>query len=107
MEEGAEGLEKIVTTDHTQQLPPGTAIGMAIGAEIPPAHPAAIGTVRVRAEMVPGVHLALTATGGGDPWRWRSRGSDQGAGGACSHATHWGLWVRPANDFGSLERGRR
>jgi hypothetical protein len=51
---------------------------MAIGAEIPPAHPAAIGTVRVRAEMVPGVHLALAATGGGEPWRWRSRGSDQG-----------------------------
>jgi hypothetical protein len=24
-------------TDDTQQLPPGTAIGMAIGAEIPPA----------------------------------------------------------------------
>src|SRR5215470_7272143 len=51
---------------------------MAIGAEIPPAYPAMIGTVRVRAEMVPGVHLALAATGGGDPWRWRSRGSDRG-----------------------------
>ena len=78
MEERAEGLQKIATTDDAQQLPPGTAIGMAIGAEIPPAHPAAIGTVRVRAEMVPGVHLALAATGGGDPWRWRSRGSDRG-----------------------------
>ena len=51
---------------------------MAIGAEIPPADPAAIGTIRVWAEMVPGVHLALAATGGGDPWRWRSRGSDRG-----------------------------
>src|SRR5512145_2736391 len=78
MKERAKGFEKIAATDHTQQLPPGTAIGMAIGAEIAPAHPAAIGTVRVRADMVPGVHLALAATGGGEPWRWRSRGSDQG-----------------------------
>jgi len=78
MEEGAEGLEKIATTDDTQQLPPGTAIGMTIGAEIPPAHPAPRGTVWVRAELVPGVHLALAARGGGDPWRWRSRGSDRG-----------------------------
>src|SRR5712691_9753120 len=30
-----------------------------------------------------------------------------GADSACSHATHWGVWVRPANDFGSLERVRR
>jgi hypothetical protein len=80
---------------------------MVIGAEIPPAHPTAIGTGRVRAEMVPGVHRALAATGGGDPWRWRSRGSDRGAGGACAHASQWGLWVSPANDCGSLERRRR
>jgi hypothetical protein len=80
---------------------------MTIGAEIPPAHPAPRGTVWVRAELVPGVHLALAARGGGDPWRWRSRGSDRGAGGAGSHATQWGLWVSPANDCGSLERGRR
>jgi hypothetical protein len=78
MKERAKGFEKIATTHYTQQLPPGTAIGMAMGPEIPPAHPAPIGTVRVRAEMVPGVHLALAATGGGDPWRWRSRGSDRG-----------------------------
>src|SRR5262249_43344105 len=77
VKERAKGLEKVATADHTQQLPPGTAIGMAIGAEIPPAHPVPIGTVGVRAEMVPGVHLALAATGGGDPWRWRSRGSDR------------------------------
>jgi len=34
MEEGAEGLQKIAMTDPTQQLPPGTPMGMAIGAEI-------------------------------------------------------------------------
>jgi hypothetical protein len=44
MEERAEHLKNIVTTDHTQP-PPGTAIGMAVGAEITPADPAPIGTV--------------------------------------------------------------
>jgi hypothetical protein len=68
---------RVFFREATQQLPPGTAIGMAIGAEIPPAHPATIGTVWVRAEMVPGVDLPLAATGGGDPWRGRSRGNDR------------------------------
>jgi hypothetical protein len=77
MQDGTEGLEKRATTHDTQQLPPGTTTGMAIGTEIAPAHPATIGTVWVWAEMVPGVHLALAATGGGDPWRWRSRGNDR------------------------------
>ena len=76
----AEGLEKIATTDHTQQLPPGTATGMAIGAEIAPAHPAPIGTVRVRAEMRRGVDLTA-APSRQDDARWRSGGGVR-AGGA-------------------------
>ena len=35
MKERPEGLEKIAATGDALQLPPGTAIGMAIGAEIP------------------------------------------------------------------------
>src|SRR5262252_5571602 len=31
----SESLEKIVATGHAQELPPGTTIGMAVGAEIP------------------------------------------------------------------------
>src|SRR5262249_43065618 len=58
MKDRAEGLEKVATTGDTQQLPPGTATGMAIGAEIPPAHTAAIGAVQVGAEMGGGVDLA-------------------------------------------------
>src|SRR5216683_2032562 len=73
MEEGAEGLEKRATTDHTQQLPPGTAIGMAIGAEIAPSRPSPIGTVRVRAEMRGGVDLASSPPRGHDA-RWRGAG---------------------------------
>src|SRR5262249_20761889 len=48
----AERLEKIATTDDTQRLPPGPTTGMAIGAEIAPSHPAAIGTIWVGAAMV-------------------------------------------------------
>src|SRR5262245_46139008 len=51
MEEGAEGLEKIAATNDAQQLSPGTAIGMAIGAEIAPSDPAAIRTVWVGAKV--------------------------------------------------------
>src|SRR5215475_12504077 len=78
MKDGAEGLQKIATTDDTQQLPPGTATGMAISAEIAPAHPAPIGTVRVRAEVRRGIHLAAAP----------SRGHDA-RGRACG-----GLWAR-------------
>src|SRR5215471_16267304 len=69
----AERLEKIVTTDHTQQLPPGTTIGMAIGTEIPPAHPASRGTVWIRAEMGGGVDLTSASPRGHDA-RWRGAG---------------------------------
>ena len=71
MKDRPEGLQKIAATDDAQQLPPGTATGMAIGAEIAPAHPAAIGTVRVGAEMRGGVHLAAAPPCGHDAG-WRS-----------------------------------
>src|SRR2546430_13936204 len=58
VQERTKGLEKVATTDHTQQLLPGTTIGTAIGAEIAPADPAPIGTVRVRTEARRGVALA-------------------------------------------------
>src|SRR5262249_57959021 len=58
MKDGAKGFEKIAATHDAQQLAPGTAVGMAVGAEIAPADPALIRTVRVRAEMHRGIHLA-------------------------------------------------
>jgi len=67
----AEGLQKLATTHSTPQLPPGTATGMAIGAEIAPAHPATIGTVRVGAEVRRGVDLAA-APSRHDEARWRA-----------------------------------
>src|SRR6266851_9126399 len=80
MEDRAEGLQKVATTDHTQQLPPGTATRMAIGAEIAPAHPAPRGTVRVRAEVRRGVDLAA-APPRGHQARWRSCGGLWAGGG--------------------------
>src|SRR5215813_11672299 len=68
MKEGAEGLKNRAATDHTQQLPPGAAIGMAIGAEIAPAHPAPIGTVGVRAELCRGIHLTAAPPCGHNAW---------------------------------------
>src|SRR5262249_36350007 len=54
----AEGLQKVAATDHTQELSPGAPIGMAIGAEIPPADPAPRGTIWVRAEVHRGIDVA-------------------------------------------------
>src|SRR5713101_7737957 len=73
MQERPEGLQKGAATSDTQQLPPGTAIGMAIGAEIAPSHPTTIGTVRVGAEMRGGVDLTAAPSRGHDA-RWRGAG---------------------------------
>ena len=80
MKERAAGLEKVAATGDTQQLPPGTAPGMAISAEMPPAHPAARGTVQVGAAMGGGVDLASSPPRGRHAW-----------GRECG-----GLWVRGA-----------
>jgi len=73
MQERAERLEKIATTDTTQQLSPGTTTGMAIGPDIAPADPAPIGTIWVGAEMPGGVHLAAAPPCGHDAG-WRGTG---------------------------------
>src|SRR5207344_3145088 len=78
VQERAESLQEIATTDHTQQLPPGTATGMAVGAEMAPAHPAARGTIWVGAEVRGGIHLVAAP-----PRRHDARGR------ACG-----GLWAR-------------
>ncbi len=70
MQDCPEGLAKIAATDHTQELSPGTATRMAIGAQITPADPAPVGTVRIGAEMACGVDLAASPPCGHDA-RWR------------------------------------
>src|SRR6266446_2308440 len=49
---------KIPFADGAVHLAPGTATGMPIGAEIAPADPSLVRTVRVRAEVCRGVDLA-------------------------------------------------
>ena len=74
-------------TGNAQQLPPGASIGMAIGAEIPPTHPAPIRTGRIRAELVRGVDLTAASARHDEArkprqnWRGLRRGG--GAAGAC------------------------
>ena len=57
MKDGAEGLQKVAATGDAQQLALGAPIGMTVGTEIAPAHPAAIGTIRIGAEMHGGVDV--------------------------------------------------
>ena len=89
MKDRAKGLEKIATADHTQELPPGTATRMAIGAEIPPSHSAAIGTVRVRAEMVGGVDLTPAPARHDDAWGRSGGGLRAGSGGVRTGVAVW------------------
>src|SRR4029450_11573377 len=70
MKERAKGFEKIAATGDAQQLPPGTATGMAIGTEIAPADPASIGTVRGRAKVHRGVNLAAAPPRGHHAGWW-------------------------------------
>src|SRR5262245_2455221 len=74
MEKGAEGLQKVVATHDAQQLPPGTAVGMPIGAEIAPAHPAPIRTVRMGAEMLRGIDLTAASARHDNARGWGGRG---------------------------------
>src|SRR5438132_13063622 len=70
MQRGAMGLLEVTFTAGAIQLAPGTAARMAIGTQVAPADPAAIRTVRVRAEVCRGVHLARAAARGDDTGWW-------------------------------------
>jgi hypothetical protein len=51
MKDRAKGFEKRAATNDAQQLAPGTTVGMAVSAEIPPACPTPVPAIRVRTEM--------------------------------------------------------
>src|SRR3989449_3861763 len=73
MKDRAMGLEEVALTTTAMQLAPGGAAGMTIGAEITEPHPALIRTVRIRAEMLRGIHLARPSPRGHDAG-WRATG---------------------------------
>src|SRR5262249_13403114 len=113
------------TTDHTQELPPGTATGMAIGAEIPPSRPTLVGTVRVRAAMVRGVDLTAASACHDDAWGrsggglragvgWmlrgvvrRLRGEACKGGGLTLALGQWGCGLRCRRTHGGVVAGPR
>src|SRR5439155_17887003 len=66
MKDRAMGLLEVAATAGAMQLAPGAAAGMTIGAEIAEPHPALIRTVRIRAEMLRGIHLARPSPRGHD-----------------------------------------
>src|SRR5713101_3262558 len=73
MKDRAMGLEEVALTTAAMQLAPGGAAGMTIGAESTAPHPALIRTVRIRAEMLRGLHLARPSPRGHDAG-WRAPG---------------------------------
>src|SRR5207253_8517378 len=66
----AEGLQKIAVADEAQQLAPMSPIGMAIGAEVAPSHPAPRGTGGAGANVHRSVDLAAAPPRGDDARGW-------------------------------------
>jgi hypothetical protein len=60
---GAMGLQEMPLAAQTHQLAPPPAVGMAVGADIPPAHPAVIRTRGLGAEVAGGIDVSATASG--------------------------------------------
>ena len=73
MQRGAMGLVEIAATAGAMQLAPGATVGVTVGTDIAEPHPALIRTVRIRAEMLRGIHLARPSPRGHDA-EWRATG---------------------------------
>src|SRR5712691_841445 len=73
MKDRAMGLEEVALTTAAMQLAPGGAAGMPIGAEITEPHPALIRTIRMRAAMLRGIHLARPSPRGHEAG-WQATG---------------------------------
>src|SRR5712691_11824442 len=73
MQQRAVRLEEIPLAYGAVPLPPGAATRMPVGTEVPPAYPAPIGAVGIRAEVERGVHLARPSPRGHDAGWWAPR----------------------------------
>src|SRR5262245_12349724 len=74
-------LQKVLLAAETLELPPPTTTGIAIGSDIPPSHPAIIGTVGLGTKLRRGVHLARPSLDGRKRRGWKR----------CWKASLWGL----------------
>src|SRR5215510_15120799 len=73
MEYRAQGLQEVTATGQAEKLPPGTAMGMAIGTQVAPSHPTPVRTVRVGTEMGSGIDQTAASPCPDEAW-WRDRG---------------------------------
>jgi len=105
MQGRAVGLLEIATAVGAIQLAPRSTAGMPIGTEIAQSHPALIHPVRMRAEMLRGVHLARPSSRGNYAG-WRATGRLGAVLVGLFTGGTGGLRVRPGNGFESLERLR-
>jgi hypothetical protein len=71
MKDGAVGLVEIPVTGDTLKLAPGLTTRMPIGADVPAAEPAIVGTIRIGTEVRSGVDSALASSRAGDKGRWQ------------------------------------
>src|SRR5262249_44052925 len=69
MKDRAVGFVEVSVAGDTLQLPPGTASGMPIGAEVAASEPAMVGTIRGRTEVRLGVDSPLASAGEADEGR--------------------------------------
>src|SRR5215471_4163103 len=98
MEWRAVRLQKIALARRAVELPPGTTVGMAIGAEVAPVHPAPIVAGGIRAEMLRGVHLARPSPRGHDT-EWRATGQLGDVLVGLLTGGTWGLAGQPCKGF--------
>jgi len=70
MKDRAVGFVVVSVAGDTLQLPPGTATGMPIGAEVAASEPAMVGTIRGWTEVRLGVDSPLASAGEADEGRW-------------------------------------
>src|SRR5262245_14872340 len=97
MQRSPRGLQKVLLAAPTLELAPAPTAGIAIGPNLPPPHPAIIGTARRGTELRRAVHLARPSLGGGKQRRRDTRGR---------RARLWGLLTR--STAGSVgEPGKR
>jgi len=74
MEDRAVRLQKVAVAPEAVQLPPGTATGMTVGAQIAQPQPPPVVTARMRTKVLRGVNDAWAPVGRGHGVGRRSRG---------------------------------
>jgi hypothetical protein len=80
MQQRAMGFQKVLLAAQTLELPPATAVGIAMGSQIAPSHPAIIDAARLGTELPRGVHVAWPSLRGG-----KQRGRKREGLGRCRH----------------------